>query len=239
MKRVLERIEQTQADSIEKAAQSIDDSLDKGGIWHLLDTGHMLMHEAVGRTGGMMAVRPVRVSVEVDNPTRYRPEDITKKKRVFMDEVAGLPAFIVGKSKMMPGDVLMIGSVSGINVLPVEMAIHAREMGITVIGLTSVEYSGFLTPMHSSGKRLFEVCDIVLDNCSEIGDTVVHVEELNQGLCPSSGIAAAYIMWAVQARVVELLLARGKTPSVYMSNHMPGAGKHNSDAWASYEKEGY
>ncbi|WP_127579556.1 sugar isomerase domain-containing protein [Paenibacillus koleovorans] len=239
MKQVLERIERTQLDNIERAAERIADSLENGGIWHLLDTGHMLMYEAVGRTGGMMAVRPVRVTVEVDNPTRYREEDIGKKKRVFMDEVAGLPAFIVGKSKMMPGDVLMIGSVSGINILPVEMAIYAREMGITVIALTSVEYSGFLQPMHPGGKRLYEVCDIVLDNCSQVGDTVVQVEELGQGLCPSSGIAASYMMWAIQTRVVELLLARGKKPSVYVSNHMPGAAKHNSTAWANYEKEGY
>ncbi|SDE49209.1 Uncharacterized protein, contains SIS (Sugar ISomerase) phosphosugar binding domain [Paenibacillus sp. UNCCL117] len=239
MKQVLERIEATQLGPIEEAAVKIADSLENGGIWHLLDTGHMLMHEAVGRTGGMMAVRPVKVTVEVDNPTRYREEDISKKKRVFMDEVAGLPAFIVGKSKMMPGDVLMIGSVSGINILPVEMALYAREMGITVIALTSVEYSGFLKPMHPGGKRLYEACDIVLDNCSGIGDTVVQVEELGQGLCPSSGIAAAYIMWALQTRVVELLLARGKQPSVYISNHMPGAGKHNSEAWSRYEKEGY
>lgn len=239
MKRVLEKIEETQLDGIEQSAARIADSLENGGIWHLLDTGHMLMHEAVGRTGGMMAVRPVKVTLEVDNPTRYREEDLSKKKRVFMDEIAGLPAFIVGKSKMMPGDVLMIGSVSGINVLPVEMAIYAREMGITVIAITSVEYSNYLTPMHPGGKRLFEVCDLVLDNCSGIGDTVVQVEELGQGMCPSSGIAASYLMWAVQSRVVELLLDRGKKPSVYMSNHMPGAGKHNSEAWSNYEKKGY
>jgi uncharacterized phosphosugar-binding protein len=239
MKQILERIENTQMENIDKAAEHIADCLENGGIWHLLDTGHMLMYEAVGRTGGMMAVRPVRVSVDVDNPTRYREEDVTKKKRVYMDEIEGLPAFIVNKSKMMQGDVLMIGSVSGINVLPVEMAIYAREMGITVIGLTAVEYSGFLTSAHKSGKRLFEVCDVVLDNCSDVGDTVVQVEELGLGLCPSSGMAAAYIMWGLQSRVVELLLARGKKPSVYMSNHMPGAGPHNSAAWSNYEKAGY
>lgn len=239
MKQVLERIEATQAAGIEQAALAIADSLENGGIWHLLDTGHMLMHEAVGRTGGMMAVRPVKVTVEVDNPTRYREEDVAKKKRVFMDEIAGLPAFIVGKSKMMPGDVLMIGSVSGINILPVEMALHARKLGMTVIALTSVEYSAYLQPMHPDGKRLYESCDIVLDNCSAVGDTVVWSEGLGQGLCPSSGIAAAYIMWALQARVVELMLARGKKPSVYTSNHMPGAGKMNGEAWSRYEKEGY
>ena len=238
MKEVLNRIEETQLEAIDRAARAIADSLVSGGVWHLLDTGHMLMHEAVGRTGGMMAISPVHITFEVNNPTRYREKAVTAKKNVFYDQIQGLPEFIVNKSNMLPGDVLMIGSVSGINNLPVEMAIQAKKLGLTVIVLTSVEYSKFLQPQHPSGKRLYEVGDIVLDNCSNVGDTLVHVEELGLGICPSSGIAASYIMWGVQSRVVELLLEQGKHPSIYISNHMPGANEHNRQAWARYEKEG-
>jgi len=238
MKLVLEKIENTQMEAIDKSAKAITYCLENNGIWHLMDTGHMLMYEAVGRTGGMMAVRPVRVSVEVSNPTRHRETDIMKPK-VFMDEIDGLPEYIIKKSNMQSEDVLMIGSVSGINILPVEMAIYAHQNGITVIGLTSVEYSKFLQSQHKSGKRLYEVCDYIIDNCCDVGDTLVYVEELDQGICPASGIAASYIMWALQSRVIELLLADGKKPHVYMSNHMPGADQHNNHAWAEYEKLGY
>lgn len=238
MREVLDQIEATQLEAIDRAAHAIADSLAAGGVWHLLDTGHMLMHEAIGRTGGMMAIAPVHVTVDVNNPARYREAAETGKKKVFLDGIRGLPEFIVHKSNMMPGDVLMIGSVSGINILPVETAIRAKDFGLTVIALTSVAYSSFLTAQHPSGKKLFEVADIVLDNCSKVGDTLVPVEELGLEICPSSGIAASYIMWAVQARVVELLVAQGKHPSIYISNHMPGAGEHNSRARARYEKEG-
>lgn len=238
MKSVLEKIEATQIEAIDKSAKAITHCLENGGIWHLMDTGHMLMYEAVGRTGGMMAVRPVRVAVEVSNPTRYRETDVMKPK-VFMDEIAGLPEYIIKKSNIQSGDVLMIGSVSGINILPVEMAIYAHQMGVTVIGLTSVEYSKFLQSQHKSGKKLYEVCDVVIDNCCSVGDTLVYVEELDQGICPASGIAASYIMWALQARAVELLLADGKKPHVYISNHMHGADQRNNRAWEEYEKLGY
>jgi len=238
MKRILEEIEATQVNNIKYSAQVIVNSLINGGIWHLLDTGHMLMYEAVGRAGGMMAVRPVRVSVEVSNPTRYREADI-KKEKIYMDEIEGLPYYIFKKSNMQPGDVLMIGSVSGINILPVEMAILARQHGLTVIGLTSIKYSKFLKSTHRSGKKLYEVCDIVIDNCCDVGDALVYVEQLKQGICPASGIAAAYIMWALQAEVIELLLKEGKIPHIYISNHMPGADEHNTSAWLEYEKEGY
>lgn len=237
MKKVLEKIEKTQMDAIRESARVIAKSLTEGGIWHLHDTGHMLMHEAIGRTGGMMAVRPVYVEVEVNNPTRNRMN--TNKTNVYLDGIAGLPEFIIGKANMEPGDVLMIGSVSGKNILPVELAIKAKEKGLTTIALTSVEYSSALKSAHPSGKRLFEVCDIVLDNCSNVSDTLVQVEKLNMGICPSSGIAAAYIMWALQSEIIELLLKEGKTPHVYLNNHMPGASRINNKAWAEYEKFGY
>ena len=146
---------------------------------------------------------------------------------------------MLGKANVMAGDVLLIGSVSGINILPVEMALKAREMGVKTIALTSVEYSGFLKSNHPSEKRLFEVCDYVLDNCGKVGDALVEVGELGKNICPSSGIAASYIMWALQAEVVEKMLERGKKPSVYISNHIENASRINNESWAQYEKYGY
>ena len=237
LKAVLDKIEKTQRENISKCAEVIADSLCNNGIWHLLDTGHMLMHEGVGRAGGMMAVRPVKTEVEVNNPTRLRP--IPGKKNVYLDEIEGFPKFVLGKANIMTGDILMIGSVSGINILPVEMALKAREMGVKTIALTSVEYSGFLKSNHSSGKRLFEVCDYVLDNCGVVGDALVEVEGLGKSICPSSGLAASYLMWALQADVVEKMLARGKKPSVYISNHIENASLINNESWKQYEICGY
>lgn len=237
IKQVLYKIEKTQMENIQKSAHAIAKSLSNDGIWHLLDTGHMLMHEAVGRTGGMMAVRPLFINVEVNNPTRHRLN--INKTNVYLDEIEGFPEFVLSKANIALGDILMIGSVSGKNILPVELAIKAKEKGLTTIALTSVEYSGALKSAHPSGKRLFEVCDIVIDNCSNVSDTLVHVDELDMGICPSSGIAASYIMWAIQSETIELLLKEGKTPHVYLNNHMPGASQINNKAWSEYEKYGY
>ena len=72
MKETLGVIEKTQRENIILAAKAVADSLENGGMWHVLDTGHMLMHEGVGRTGGMMALKPIMVTCEVNNPTRPR-----------------------------------------------------------------------------------------------------------------------------------------------------------------------
>ncbi len=238
MREVLVKIESTQKDAISRCAALVVKSLLKDGAFHVLDTGHMLMYEAVGRSGGLMAVRPVSVSVSVENQVRPRERATGKPKR-YLDSIEGLPEYILNKSQIVSGDVLLIGSVSGINILPVGIALEARRQDVRTIGLTSVEYSRALKSLHPSGKRLFEACDEVLDNCAPLGDTLVEVEALGLGICPASGIAASYLNWALQAQIVELLLRHGKRPNVYMSNHLAEAGWHNAEALASYEKLGY
>ena len=72
MKNVLTKAENTQREAILAAADEIANRLEKGGAWHIMDTGHMLMFEAVGRTGGMMAIKPIKITCEIQNPVRYR-----------------------------------------------------------------------------------------------------------------------------------------------------------------------
>lgn len=238
MKLILEKIETTQVEAIHQAAEMIADSLTHDGVWHILDTGHMLMHEAVGRSGGLMASRPVMVSVTVDNLTRPRQSSLSKKK-VYLDSIQGLPEYIFGASSIVSGDVILIGSVSGKNILPVGVALEAKTRGVKTIALTSVEYSSKLQSTHPSGKHLYEVCDLVLDECAPVGDALVHVDELNVDMCPASGVSASYINWALQAEIVEILVSQDKVPSIYISNHMPNAGQINAESWKKYEQQGY
>ena len=72
MKGVLEKVEQTQREAVLEASAEIAERLARGGAWHIMDTGHMLMFEGVGRTGGMMAVKPIRITCEIQNPVRHR-----------------------------------------------------------------------------------------------------------------------------------------------------------------------
>ena len=133
----------------------------------------------------------------------------------------------------------MVGSVSGYNYFPVDLALKATEMGCLTVAITSIEYSSRLEGRHPTGKRLFEACTHVIDNCTNYGDTLVPVPELGQSICPASGIGASYILWALQSTVVENLIAMGLQPSVYISNHMPNAAKINGEALERYTKYGY
>ena len=237
MKGVLETVEKTQKETLLAAAGEIAARLARGGAWHIMDTGHMLMFEGVGRTGGMMALKPIRITCEIQNPVRYRPAPA--RGIVGYDSIPGFADYVLGRANILPDDVIMIGSVSGYNYFPVDLALKANEMGCATVAITSVEYSRHLTSKHPSGKRLFEACTFCLDNCTNYGDTLVEVEELGQAICPASGISASYLMWAVQSTVVEKLLEKGLKPSVYISNHMPDAARINGEALENYEKYGF
>ena len=237
MKDVLESVEQTQRDTIVAAAAAIADRLARGGAWHIMDTGHMLMFEGVGRTGGMMALKPIRITCEIQNPVRYRPSPARGGQGY--DSIPGFADFVLGRANILPDDVVMIGSVSGYNYFPVDLAIKANELGCLTVAITSVQYSSRLKSRHPSGKRLFEACTFCLDNCTNYGDTLVDVPALGQRICPASGVSASYLMWALQSTVVEQLLARGLKPGVYISNHMPDAARLNGEALSHYEQYGY
>lgn len=231
---LIDTIETKQGPVIEEAAKMISEAIASGKAIHIYDTGHILDSELIGRAGGLMAFKPLRVHFDVQNDIRSRVEDRTKNRNM-----EGLMQFALNKSNAQPGDIIIIGSVSGKGVLPVDLALLSKEMGLKVIALTSLSYSSILESEHSSKKRLFEVSDIVIDNCAPPLDAMIEVPELGLSVCPASGLSAATIMWAVTAQVIENLLSLGIKPTVYKSINFPGSAEYNTAELKRYSETGF
>ena len=202
---------------IRQAAHLCAEALAQGGVLHIYDSGHMVSQELVRRAGGLAAFSPLTFSLNVNSAVLTRSEPSTGDARQAIAYIA----HIFDRGQLRPGDVLFVGSVSGKSASVVELAIQARAHGLTVIALTSPAYSGQLVSEHPGGKRLYEVADLVLDNHAPPGDGMLAVEGLDAALCPASGIGAACVLWGVSAGIVEEMLARGLTPSVYASVNLP------------------
>ena len=86
-----------------------------------------------------------------------------------------------------------------------------------------------VTSRHPSGKRLFEVTDIVLDNGTGYGDARLPVGR--RGLCmgPTSTIAGVFVINAVLAEAVDRLANLGVAIDVYQSANAQGAGAADDD----------
>ncbi len=226
--RLIAAIMRSQAQGMERAAQAIFESLRSGGVLHVFGSGHShaVAEEAYHRAGGLV---PVNAIQEVFLTPLTPPATSSQLERV-----SGLAKIILDGYDLRPGEVLMVISNSGINVVPVEIALEGKARGLTVVALTSLAHSRGVPPRDASGRRLFEIADIVLDNCGEPGDAAVQYEGVSGKVAPTSLLAGAYIINSLACRVVELFLAKGLTPPVYLSANVPGGDEHNRGLEAKY-----
>jgi len=221
---------------IQQAAKVCADAMEKGGVIHIFDSGHMISHELIFRAGGLAALSPLSFSLNVNNVVRTRetlPSPPGNKLSFNYIE------HVFETDQLRPGDVLFVGSVSGKTPNVIEVAIQARNHGLTVIAVTALAYSSKLDSEHPSGKHLYEVADLVLDNHAPFGDAMLEVEGIDYPICPASGIGAATVLWAVCAGIVEEMLSRGKIPTVFPSVNRPegwGIVKH---AETEAKRKGY
>lgn len=188
----------------------------------------MLAEEVFYRTGGLAILNPIFFSGTLLNT---RPVTMTSK----LERLPGLGTIIVEENGVKSGDCLIVHSNSGRNTVPVEMAMAAREKGVSVIGITSIQHSMSVTSRHPSGKKLFEVCDVVIDNCGVPGDAAIKLEGLAEPMGPTSTAVGASLIHAIVIEAVERLLADGITPPVFMSANLDGGDAHNQKIFEEYK----
>lgn len=221
------RLEETQLEAINEAAEALTDAIVDGRNIFSFGASHsfMLTEEMVYRTGGLMLVNPIYphgMNLSV------RPMTLTSQ----IERTPELGARLLEESPADEGDVLMIASTSGRNHVVVDMALAAQQMELTTIGITSLQYSRQVDSRHPSGEKLYELCDIVIDNCAPLGDVAVKVRGFEQATGPLSTVLGCCIVNAVVSQVVANLVEQGVAPPVFISANMPGGDEHNEQMLA-------
>ncbi len=211
---VVEKVRTTQKDNIMKAAEILADTTEKGGIIYGFGTGHshLVVDDAFWR-----AATPANYCALLE-PSATGNQEITKS--YFVENTYGIGKLVVDYHRITPNDCMIVVSNSGNNIAPVDAALRAKEKGIPVIAITAVEYSGFLKTKHKDGVKLKDVADVVLDNCSLIGDAAVEIENFPMKVGSTSTIPNVYLQNAILTEMVEILVQRGFEPDVYYNGHM-------------------
>ena len=226
----IEKAYDTQTDRITDAAKLIADATEaKNNVW-IFGCSHagIIAEEAFYRSGGMVTINPIMFPGFMLNT---RPVTMTSK----LERLPGLAKIIAEENNLRRGDVLLIHSVSGRNTVPVELAAEAAAMGVRTIALTNLDYSRSVSSRAPSGKRLFEVCDIVIDNCGCVSDASVEIPGLPEKIGPTSTTVGAAIVNALIIDAVEMLIARGVVPPVFMSANIDGGTEHNAKILEEYK----
>lgn len=224
------RVAAEQAAGVAAAADLVVGGLRAGGVVQAFGTGHSqaLAMEISGRAGGlvpsnMIALRDL-VLLGGEPPellfTQHLERDPAVGRRLY--DLAGVA----------PSDVFVMASNSGGNGSVVELAHAVKEHGHPLIVITSMAHSGRVTSRHPSGRRLFELADVVLDNGAPYGDAVL--ETGGVAVCAISSITAALLAQMIVAEVVRTMLAAGETPPVYRSSNVPEGDAHNDALEALY-----
>ena len=211
---IVQKVRETQGDKIMEAAQILADVTERGGMIYGFGTGHshLVVDDAFWR-----AATPANYCALLE-PSATGNQEITKS--YFVENTYGIGQLIVDYHRITPNDCMIIISNSGNNIAPVDAAIRAKEKGTKVIAITNVEYSKYLTCKHKDGVKLMDVADVVLDNCSAIGDAAVEIEGFEMKVGSTSSIPNIYLQNAILTQMVELLVNKGLKPDVYYNGHM-------------------
>lgn len=230
IQKILDEILKTQKPMMEQVAEVMAQAIvDRKNIY-VFGCSHagILAQEMFYRTGGLAVINPI---LPPDLMLNVRPVTMTTE----MERLEGYGKIILHSAGVKEGDVLIIHSVSGRNAVTVDMAIEAKKKHITVVALTNLKYSRSVSSRHSSGKRLFETCDYLLDNCGSIGDTVCQIEGFEQKVAASSTVAGATVLNAILAETVDRIVKKGAVPPVFISANIEGGDAHNARILKEYK----
>ena len=125
---------------------------------------------------------------------------------------------------------------SGADVTAVARGAHLsaiREKGLTVVAITSMDYTTQVTSKHPSGKRLFEIADIVIDNAGPLGDALVSLPN-GRRAAPVTTITNAAVLGALFLEANAELLRRGIEPPVFVSANLDQGPEVNDEYVSRY-----
>lgn len=219
---LLREVEETQSAAIETGAGWIADAIEAGGLAHAFGAGHshMALEEAFPRNGGLVGLHPLTelalsyYTPVVGNSGIYQMR--------FFQAVDGLGEIIWKNYRFKPTDCFIVYTNTGVTKVALDIATFAKDAGMRVIGVTSLNHAAATGTEHRGGKCLHEIADLVIDNCSVVGDAMVEVPGVEDKAGAGSSISSIAITNALATGAALELSRRGIKPMVLPSPYFEG-----------------
>jgi uncharacterized phosphosugar-binding protein len=225
--RTISRLRETQWDHIATVAGWLGEALAREGWLYVFGTGHshLVAEEVFYRAGGLAHAVPML------DPRIMLHENAIEA--TYTERESGFAADLIAKYPVAAGDVLIVVSNSGRNAVPIEMALAGRERGLRVAAVLNRAQSDAWPSRHPSGRKLADVAEVVIDNCGPNGDAWLQLPGMAGAIGSTSSLIGLLIIQLIQVRAVELALARGVAPEMYISSNTRG-DDHNERLLQKY-----
>ncbi len=231
----LHRLRETQSQEIERAAELCAVRIVRGGLIFCFGSGHsrMMCEEMTPRQGGFVGFYALVEQALSNHSAIIGPNGL--RGPLHLEKIDGYAEEILRSFRFGPHDAFIIISTSGIRPLIVEMALGVKERGMPVIAVVSREHSEATRASHSSGRKLIDIADIVLDNQCPPGDCISELDGLEWRTGPVSTVTGGMLMNMLRVAVAEQLLQLGHTPVLLPSHQFIGDTTAEEQLEAFYE----
>lgn len=229
IKQRIERIENDQWENIRKASEWIATAIEEDRLIHAFGSGHthILVEEIWCRAGGLAPINPI---LDPDQMPYTGPF-----KGSALEKLEGFGTILFETHDAEAGDVMIVLSNSGRNPTPIEIAFAAKERGLQVIAITSMDYSENVPSRDPSGKKLYEIADLVIDNAGPLGDALIELEGSKIKAGPSTTVLNALILNAIVCEVASILQEKGIKPPIFVSANLDVPMDHNEKLFEKYK----
>ena len=223
--KIFNSVRTTQARNICKAAQLGVDSITQGGLVHLFGSGHSVIPvmDVFPRYGSFAGFHPLMDArlmwTQVLGSGGVR-------ELLKLERTEGYVSTFLSNFKFEAKDTMVIYSHGGLNAAGIDVALHAKALGLKVVAVTSLENARIAKPTHSSGKKLADLGDVVIDNCCPPRDSLVDVAGVPVGA--SSTLAVIAISMALTTEMAAELAKRGVKFRAFVSPNVTTVGPENN-----------
>jgi uncharacterized phosphosugar-binding protein len=229
---LMDQIEATQLEAIERAADVVADATREDRLVHLIGPGvhsRLAAEDGFFRAGGLANIDPI-YALPMESGVRY----ITAQEQRSEPVTALLDGY-----PLREGDPIIVVNLYGMNAFTIETLLQAERRGLRTILLTSRACAKQIPADHPSRhptKLNAEQAphEVLIDVPMPMGDALMYFEGCPFPVGPSSCVLMSFALHSVLSTAVKKLLDEGFDTPVIRSINTPDYGIANARLWERY-----
>ncbi|MGI6215762.1 MAG: sugar isomerase domain-containing protein [Christensenellales bacterium] len=230
----MQRIYKEERQNIDIAARVMANHIENGEIIHIYGPGGhsgVAAMEIFSRAGGLACINAI-----LDFGTLLTNGG---NRSMQVERLPGYGRIVIQTYGIKKGELLILVNSYGINAALIDAALTAKEMGVEIIGVSSIEHAEN-TPLdhparHPSKKNLHDIVDYHIDTKVPTGDAIIEIQGAPQNTGAISSFANGFALHALEIATIQLLAEEGKEVPVMRSGNCTGGDEWNAQYFERFQ----